>query len=301
MCIGMIDIGSNTVRLAVYEVKGKKYKKIFSKKKTLGLISYVENRKLSKEGIDKLTSIIKEFDGILTLLCISQRHYFATASLREIKNESEVTGRLQESTGTTIKVISGEEEGYLDYLAVSKNNNIKEGIIVDIGGGSTELIEVKDEEAVSFCSFPIGSLNLFQRYVEFILPKEKEMNAVSEEIKEYTGEIDYSGQKTVIGVGGTCRAAASICSSLFYQGEKVKKVTLKDLKRMVSMAAEDPQRLSHEILKKKPDRIHTLIPGMLILIQILKKAGALSMEVDNAGVKEGYLLKHVLGAADEKI
>lgn len=299
MCIGMIDIGSNTVRLAVYEVKEKKYKKIFSKKKMLGLISYVEKNKLSKEGIEKLTAILKEFDGILTLLCINERHYFATASLRGIKNESEVIKQLYESTGISIKLISGEEEGYLDYLAVSKNKKIKDGLLVDIGGGSTELIEVKNEEAVAFCSFPMGSLSLFRHHVGFIIPKKDELREITEEIKKYLSRQEISSKQNLVGVGGTCRAAAAICGGLFYEGDKVKKVTLEDLKRILSLALKEPQKLAHEILKKKPDRIHTLIPGILILSLIMEKTDVLCMEVDNVGIKEGYLLKNVLGEVYE--
>lgn len=302
MCIGIIDIGSNTVRLAVYEVKEKKYKKIFSKKKMLGLISYIEKNKISEEGAEKLAAVLREFDGIMDLLCIRERHYFATASMRDIDNKQEVLKWFYETLGVSIEVISGEEEGYLDFLAVSKDKTIKDSFILDVGGGSTELIEMKHEEAVSFCSFPIGCLNLFHRHVGFILPKKDEMTAVIGEIEDFIGDLELPKKKKIIGVGGTCRAAASICSGLFYNGKKMKKITLKDITCIISMACREPVRLSREILKKKPDRIHTLIPGILILSVILERAGAQCIEVENVGIKEGYLLKHVIGDAyDQKI
>ena len=90
MIYSVVDIGSNTIRLQLYQYKKGKLKTIISKKKTAGLISYKENNKLNDEGIQTLLSILKSFKKNLIQLKVDNVCYFATASIRNLKNSDDI-------------------------------------------------------------------------------------------------------------------------------------------------------------------------------------------------------------------
>lgn len=133
MKIGIIDIGSNSIRLTVYETRFDEFRILFKEKIMAGLASYVEKGALTEEGIDAACSAILEFRGILDALKITHFKVFATASLRNIKNTEEALAQILEETDSAVEVLSGEEEAYLGYFGVMEELDLKNGVIVDIG------------------------------------------------------------------------------------------------------------------------------------------------------------------------
>lgn len=116
MNIGIIDIGSNTIRLNVYELNNKSFHLLFSKKENVGLISYVNKNNLSLEGITKLKNCLLRFKKTLEALDIYVMDAFATASLRNLDNSKEVLSIISNSLNIHIEIISGTTEGELSFL-----------------------------------------------------------------------------------------------------------------------------------------------------------------------------------------
>ncbi|HPX77792.1 MAG TPA: phosphatase, partial [Methanobacterium sp.] len=115
MLHAVTDIGSNTVKMNVYRVDDHQVEVIFSKKATLGLISYVKRKELSTEGIEKLVTTLEDLKNVLDLLNIKNSHFFSTASLRNIKNSAEVQEIIQKQVDIEVDVLSGEEEGEMSF------------------------------------------------------------------------------------------------------------------------------------------------------------------------------------------
>ena len=139
----IIDIGSNTIRLNVYQVEEDgAIHSIFQSKETAGLAGYVrEDGSMSREGLDRAADALLRFRSILDALHIENRAVFATASLRNITNSEEAVFQLQERTGLMIRLLSGREEAILDYVgATSGMEEREQGMVLDIGGGSTEWV-----------------------------------------------------------------------------------------------------------------------------------------------------------------
>ena len=116
----IIDIGSNTIRLNVYQVEEDgAIHSIFQSKETAGLAGYVrEDGSMSREGLDRAADALLRFRSILDALHIENRAVFATASLRNITNSEEAVFQLQERTGLMIRLLSGREEAILDYVGL---------------------------------------------------------------------------------------------------------------------------------------------------------------------------------------
>ncbi len=295
MQTGIVDIGSNTIRLVLYDIHKKKYKKLISKKKMAGLAGYISDGKLSEQGTRKLLKILNSFQKIADIFQIQKMYYFATASLRNIQNSKEVIHRVKKEIGICIELISGEEEGYLDYYAVSKELHLKTGILMDVGGGSSELVAFQNDEILGNRSLPIGSLNLYSKYVHGILPGLEEKIEMNQVIDQYLREYGHPVKvKQMIGIGGSIRAVHMLVQELVGISRREKGFYRKDLKELLYMTEESEKDFIRQMLKRKPDRLHTIVPGILIIGKIMDYCGCEEILVSNVGVREGFLQKRVM-------
>lgn len=295
MYTGIVDIGSNTIRLIIYNIdKDKNIEKIFSYKETAGLAGYVEKGLLNPNGIAILNRTLTQIKKITDDLSIPKVWYFATASLRNIDNSDAVLKIIHDELGIYIDIISNEDEGYLSYYAMKSLLNDKlnseNGIIADIGGGSSEIVIFKGNRIIENTSLPIGSLNLHSKFVKGIMPDKKEIKAIKDEINAHLSKIDNNDTfSELIGVGGTFR----LIPELLENDNKV--FTAHQLDNLIDCGKTDRNDLARLILKTKPERIHTALPGMMIAKEIMKKWNVSKVLTDRVSVRDGYLLKKING------
>ena len=299
----IVDVGSNTVRMNVYDIRDKKLKLLFSKKETVGLASYVRGQYMSAAGIEKVISVLEEFRDVLNNLNIHEMHVFATAALRNVDNSQEAVEEINRRTGLQVQVISGREEAELDFLGAAIESNIKKGLLVDIGGGSTELVAYKDGRIRSAISIAKGSLNSYNKYVKGILPtKEERKNIKKDFVERLEGLQDFESKnkyKLICGVGGTVRAALKLDRLLFGKSAAENILPVSHIgyiiKSMESKNNRDKflQNLSI-LLDVVPERIRTIMPGMIILYAIAKRFKCEAIMVANTGVREGFMYNYVL-------
>lgn len=295
MYTGIVDIGSNTIRLIIYDIdENHNIEKIFSYKETAGLAGYVKNGAMDDEGITILNSTLTRIKKITDELAIPTVWYFATASLRNITNTKSVINGIKKDIGIDIDLISNKEEGYLSYYAMkcllNGKMNSESGIIADIGGGSSEIVIFKNNRIIENTSLPIGSLNLHTKYVKGILPDKKEIKLIKDEIDANLATIDNKDKfDALIGVGGTFRLIPELV------GNKNKEFTSSQLYDLTDCAKTDTDSFAKHILKIKPERIHTALPGMLIAKAVIKKWNISKVLTDRISVRDGYILQKING------
>lgn len=294
MQYALIDIGSNSMRLTVYELEGYSFKILFREKIMAGLAGFVSRKKLTAEGITRASDGLLEFRHILELFKIKNVSVFATASLRNIDNTEEAVAEITERTGFEIEIVSGKDEALYGYTGAMRELGIDSGIFVDIGGGSTELVTFDDSKCCDAMSLPIGSLRLYSDHVKKILPsradlKEFEVRA-KDELKNFPKKSDYA---TIVGVGGTARASMKLVRRLFGLPKGTNTMTELQLAVLWEILIKADKTAIDLILKTDPERIHTIIPGIAILREIAKRFGAKEIIISNYGVREGYLCHHV--------
>ncbi len=297
MKYAIVDIGSNSMRLSVYEAYKSNFRILFREKIMAGLAGYVEKGILTKEGIECAVLALSQFKETLDSLNIKNISVFATASLRNIENTEQAISALNRATGYSVEVISGEEEAMYAYYGAMHLNRVCDGIIVDIGGASTEIVTVKGGEAERAESHRVGSLSLYRECVKKILPKGEAFTLMDDEIAKNFADGNLpqlSEGSTVVCVGGTARAALKIATKLFSLEENSNKITSAQFKKMCNMLFKADKNAVNIILKYEPDRIHTLIPGFMILKHIIKKTRAEQIYVCKYGVREGYLCQKFL-------
>ena len=303
MVQAIIDIGSNTIRLAIYKVEADKLTVLLNKKHTAGLASHMKKGKMMPEGIDKACIALDDFKVLLDNFNITNVAAFATAALRNVSNSTEAVAEITERTGVPITVLSGSEEATLDFVGATHVMEAKDGLLIDIGGASTELVIYRNATIVNAISIPLGSLNAYSQYVDGLLPDKSERKAIKEavllELEDYI-ELDAEKQMFVCGVGGTIRAASKINNFLFNLPNDNSEIKAPNVKKMIKLLEndEDDNLISSEtldiLLKTVPDRIGTILPGMIILHTLIKYFKSETIVVSSFGVREGYLYSKVL-------
>jgi len=303
MQCGVVDVGSNTVRLSIYECGPARgaIRLLLNEKEPAGLAGYIRNGMMTEEGILTACRILDEFHGLLDRLEIREQYFFGTAPLRNISNTEQVLDSIAVRTGIQVEVLSGAEEAAFALRGALSEGGAPDGLLADIGGGSTELVAYRDKNIQSSCSLPIGSLSLYTKYTQDLFPTRNERRKMRRRVEQELDRVAFDsgalhGCKKLMGVGGSVRAAARLCR--LYKvcdtpsdNQELSAKSVGSLYR--SLKQGDPADL-RRVLRAAPDRVHTIVPGLLILKTILSRFEIQTVHVSTRGVREGYLLARVL-------
>lgn len=299
MRYSVIDLGSNTIRMSVFDAEDGKYHQILSEKEMIGLIGYAEKGILSPDGILRVTETMKTFCETSRAIGAEAVHCFATAGLRSIKNAEEIVAKVADATGVQIQIISGEEEARLDFLGAYHPEGVTEGLMVDMGGGSTELVRYRNGEIENAVSLPFGSLNLYKRFVSKVLPGKEEFAQITEFVKKQFAFVDWLPESAehLLLIGGTARAIARLHRELNAREEdSLQGYTFdtEDYPKLLYYATHKKKSAIRSILRVSPERIHTIVPGLIAFTLLAETVGCKTASISRTGVREGYLKEYVL-------
>lgn len=300
MLYGMIDIGSNTVRMAIYELEGERVEMVMKKKHLVGLASYVKNGVMTRNGIEKAVEILLEFKEFLYSFNITEFTAFTTAALRNSKNGREAVFEIEQRTGVSVRIITGDEEATFDFIGATHNLVEDTGLLIDIGGGSTEIVYFAHREIDAKVSLPIGSLAFHTKYSTGILPSAAEcedMRAEAEVTIAAVGAFQAVSHAQICGIGGTFKAAVALYNSMYGLRSRNKRIEARripDIIRRFQRDYELTQQDSILLMRTVPDRLRTFIPGLIIADVLAKRFGSSSIIYSDSGVREGFIYDQIL-------
>ena len=289
---GIVDIGSNTIRFKIYDYMNGKVRHSVSNKKTAGLIAFKEDGKLNEAGINVLVSTLKKFNKHMEELGVDEAYYFATASLRNIDNTEEVLDIVKNKLNINIHVLSPDDEATLSFEIIKEKDLYgNDGILIDVGGGSSEINVFKNKTPVEDVSLPIGSLVMYQEYVSLMFPDENEKKQIQERVLK---EIKNSGIKKhsreiMTGVGGSVRSIKRLLRYLNMIDHNTKLIPISLLDELLNELRHNTKEDYNKVLQIKAERIHTLIPGLLIVKTIAEYFDVKYLHVTNYSIREGVL------------
>lgn len=296
MIYAVIDIGSNTIRLSVYKVIGDEVKNLFNEKSSASLASFIEKGMMNEHGIQKLINTLKEFKNLISNFeDISKTYAIATASIRNSCNRREIIERVRTEVGIDIELISGEEEAKLSFLGSGIDS--QSGILTDIGGGSSEIVVFEQGKVVKTSSLNIGSLVAFDNFARGLFITKNEKKLLEDDIKLMiaSNNLNRVQHDLVCAVGGSARACLKLYNEYYDKEASNVIITMDGLKNLINTLINMEDRTKMKlILKVKADRIHTLIPGMIILYRIAKYFYADIIRVSMTGIREGFVYNKIL-------
>lgn len=297
--LGIVDIGSNSIRLAIYEVSAQGQYRLINENKESARLS----EKINKDGVMEhkdivsIVPILREFQDICKVYGCEEIVIAATAAIRNAVNAEEIVSTLYNSTGLKINILSGEEEAYYGFLGVVGGMKIENGFIIDIGGGSSEITLFLNRKLVSSVSLPIGAVNSQLAYGgkdDWSGQNIANLRGrVEELISDYDWIRSYPGL-TLVGLGGTVRALGKLDQRRRkYPLRVAHQYTLENesinswAELLPSMPFDKRKRMDG-LSKARADII---VPGLLILQAITEATGSIKCVVSGTGLREGLLLE----------
>ena len=205
--VAVIDIGSNSVRLVVYEDKTRNLAPVFNEKTLCGLGREVQSTGLlAADAVEKALASLKRFKALIRIMKVGEVHAIATAACRDATNGPDFIAQAERICGCSIEILSGAREAKLSALGVASGVYKPNGIVGDLGGGSLELIDVRGHRITHGITLPLGGLALQDASQKSLKKAEK---IVATQLSNLA-PLKAGRGRTFYAVGGTWRALARI-------------------------------------------------------------------------------------------
>jgi exopolyphosphatase/guanosine-5'-triphosphate,3'-diphosphate pyrophosphatase len=206
--VAIVDIGSNSVRLVVYERLGRSATPLFNEKELCGLGRGIATRgRLDAAPMASALTALRRFKALIDQMHVGSVHVLATAAAREASNGPEFIAAVEQVAGVPVAVLSGAEEARLTALGIISGIHQPDGIAGDLGGGSLEVIDIRNGEMGTGETFPLGGLRL-EEASEKQLKKAEKIVAESLEKSKVLAKADE--RRPFYAIGGTWRSMARL-------------------------------------------------------------------------------------------
>ena len=301
--VGVIDIGSNSMRLVLIEVGKKNYFRVIDEVKEtvrLGMEMTTDGR-LNPIRMEKAVSALASFKSLCEGLGECNIFPVATEAVRRASNQKEFLQMVKSTLNMEIRVLPGAVEAYYDYFGVINSMDFSNGLIMDIGGSSTELIWVKNKKKKEAISLPFGAINIsaqFNLTEKMSSQTEKELNKYLMAQFRKVAWLEGVKDLPLIGVGGTVRNIGKISRKTInypidrshnYQMESSEVQTIYDLLKYKN----SEQRKKIKGLSK--ERSDMFIGGFSVATALMKFCNNPRLIVSGSGLRDGLIYEILRG------
>lgn len=284
--IAVIDIGSNSVRLVMYDGIKRHLHPFFNEKVLCGLgKGLADTNKLPKDGKAKARKTLRRFVALARARQINPLFIIATAAIRDAEDGREFIAELEKENAVSIDIISGEEEAHLAAMGIAATTYKPEGLVGDLGGGSFELIEVQDDKTGASTTLPLGSL----RMLAIADHDEKQLRRMIQNNLRAVPFLTMHPHKTFYAVGGSFRSVARV---------HMRKINYPlRILHQYEISATDVIQLAREVLSEKPQKLKGLrdnrsegfVPALILLEEIITLCKIDNIVFSTGGIREGLL------------
>ena len=297
--IAIIDIGSNSARLVISHIyKNGAYNMVYNQKEALRLSQKVDEKNMLTEvAFSSTIETMKSFAYMCKIYQADKTIAVATAAIRNAANGAELVARVAEETGIQLHIISGNTEAYISYLGVINTINVKDGIIFDLGGGSTELILFKNRKILESVSLPIGAVNTTSMFNTRNVMPANVFSDVSFFIISRLEKYPWLKQNglPLIGVGGTARTVAKIIQ----REKKYPATKIHNYSYTAQTYCSFFNRLRNTNLEQRKkisglssERSDIILAGISIISCLLEATGAKKLITSGCGLREGLFFDY---------
>ncbi len=300
--LAAIDIGSNSLKLAVMEAAASDSFTIISQDRERVRLGQetLQNKYLSPQAIDSSADAISRFKSIAEMREVDSLRAVATASVREAKNAAQFVREIERRTGIHIEVLPSLEEARLIGIAASQyfGQGGSSILNIDIGGGSTEISLMENGEAKKLFSMKLGAVRLSEKYLLSDPAKEKELSRIRKEVafalEKPVRKLKNEKWKVSSGTSGTILSLASLIG--FQSANDNLDWGAVELKRLVGIN-KILSKLSIKDRAKIPviseTRAEVILAGGLILEGVMEALGIESLEPCPYALREGVIIDHL--------
>ncbi len=224
----------------------------------------------------------------------------ATSAIRDATNQEEFLARVGDRADLPIRVLDREEEAHYGYLAAVNSTSLADGSVLDIGGGSLQLVAVVGRHAVESASWRLGAVRMTERFLDGDGPaSRKQLDKLRTHVLGKLERADWLGRSgdRLVGIGGTVRnlaAATQRALDLPIDGVQGQIVTRDSLDALVERLAALPPQERKNVSGVKPGRADVILAGAVVVQCVLEAGGFPALEATEAGLREGVFFAHHL-------
>jgi exopolyphosphatase / guanosine-5'-triphosphate,3'-diphosphate pyrophosphatase len=314
----VIDLGSNSFRLVVFTTgEGGWWKRTdeLSDMVRLGGDLTAEGC-LSEARMAHALETLRVFAAFCATNAIAAEavEAVATSAIRDAPNGGAFVARSQQETGLPIRVLSGEEEAFYSYVAAVNSTSIEDGIVLDIGGGSLELVEVRDRRPGGMRSWPLGAVRTTERWLPNpdgsglvkagAIKKLRERTLRALDDAPWVAAGDGTSATRLVGLGGSVRNLAMAAvrrAELPLDSVQGFVLTAEALDELIEELAGRPAAERDRVPGVKRGRGEVILAAAIVLRAAVDATGAAGIEATEAGLREGIFLSELLAPAQPPI
>ncbi len=297
--IGIIDLGSNSVRLVIIHVtdNGAYYQKE-NLKETVRLVGTMdENGVLAEPAIDYAVETIRLFINFCKARKVDHIIGVATAAARRATNQQVLIDRIRKTNKIEFQVLSGQDEAHLGYLGCINTMPQTSGLMADLGGGSLKLVSYADRISQSISHQPFGAVTLSNTYQTHDKPSAENLKKMNSFLLESFSTIPWvQGNQPIIGVGGTFRSLARIIRK---QKEYLPDITdafeisLEDVVETYNTLAGMTLEQRFNVPGLEQPRADIIVAGVAAICCLLKASNRSKLIVSTTSIRDGLLYQYL--------
>jgi exopolyphosphatase/guanosine-5'-triphosphate,3'-diphosphate pyrophosphatase len=290
--VAAVDLGTNSTRLLVADVEGERLEEVVRRLTITKLGEGVDaRRRLLPLPITRVRNCLTDYRRELESLGAERTLAIGTSAFRDAENGEAFLGEIEWSYGFTTRLLGGDEEAALMARGVLAGRAVPEDVLlVDIGGGSTELVRVARGEVAFSTSLDVGCVRLSERHLRSDPPAPRELLAAALEVRDLLPPLEPS---SAIGVAGTVTTLAALDLGLAsYDPARTHghRITLDAVAGQLSRLAAMPLGERLEVPSLEPGRAQVIVAGVLVLREIMDACGLDAIEASESDILQGAAL-----------
>ena len=298
MRVAAVDLGTNSTRLLVADVGGGTLEEVARVTKITRLGEGVDERKrLLPVPIARVRNVLTDFRREAEQLGAERTLAVATSAVRDAENGEAFLGEIEWSYGFKTRLLTGDQEAQLTFRGVSLGRDVAaDTLVIDIGGGSTELVVGGPDGLRFHDSLDLGCVRLTERFLHSDPPTREELGACAEAVRALLAQRVPGDVRpeTAIGVAGTITSLAALDLQLAeYDAEQVHghRLSREGVHAQLDRLASVPLAERREIPALDPDRAPVIVAGAVILREALEHFGLEGLEVSEHDILDGAALE----------
>ncbi len=295
--IAIIDLGSNTARLVVMNtIPGYAYRLEDEIREVVRLRQGITRRGLSSDAIARAMFVLRLFKRFCDGSNVSKIIATATSAVREAANGLDFVEQVKREIGLPLQILDGEKEAYYGTLGALNEVPMVNGFVLDIGGGSAQISQVKNRQFQRGTALPLGALALTEQFIHHDPPTDAEVQTIRAEIDRHLDTVPWLKQKKawLVGLGGAIRNLALMdAARRNYPLNTLHGYTLSrySVEESIALLQSLPLAKRRKIPGLKQDRADIILPGALATLAILNRLKTETLTVSVNGLREGLFLE----------
>ncbi len=300
--IGIIDLGSNTTRMVIYEYERDRYFRLEDEIREVVRLREGMGRTnvLRAAAIQRAINAMRMFKDLGDSLGVDEIIVVATSAVRDAVNRDSFLARVKAETGWTLRLLSGEEEGYYGALGAINATCMRNGFVIDLGGGSAQIVEVRDGLPGRTVSLPLGALRLTELFLSGSKIKPEQVAELKAYVAEQLAPLDWfriQPGDQLVAIGGAIRNLGKIDQERkHYPLSTIHgyRIATDDLTGMADELWRYSLRRRRHVKGLRADRADIIPAAAIVYDMLLAHSGFDQLIISRPGLREGIFFEHYL-------